>query len=262
MKVSDTGIKVASQNKKYASCYCPFHDDKHASSFVYLDNMWFVCTVCHISMPFAQAAREAGLDASFIQVEPTFDLDLLDDDYECQPLTKEATLYLESRGITGDVPRFLVSPKANNGVGFAFTKRSGEVIGSQVRLFPNNVRSKSWRYVFEGKRLPYFGNISTHYEKGYKLFVFEKAFATVKAQMAIDNFGLPICAISAVGSHFQGGLLDIVNVNSTIFFDNDVAGVNAARKMKSLTGARVIIAARELDELTIKEMRVYLERYL
>ncbi len=263
MKVSETGIKVASQNKKYATCYCPFHDDKHASALVYLDNLWFVCFVCHISKPFVVAAQEAGLDATLISsIDSVQDFDLMESGYKHNPPSIEAIEYLKGRGIEGDLPTYVISPTSNSGVGFAFQKHTGEVIGAQVRLFPYNVKSKSVRYVFEGKRLPYFGNIQGYYRKGHKLFVFEKAFAALKAQQAIDKFSLPIAAISAVGSHFQSELANIVNVNSTVFFDNDTAGVNAARKMKKETGARVIISVRSLDELTIDEMRVYLERYL
>lgn len=263
MKISETGIRVASQNNRYATCYCPFHDDKHASALVYLDNLWFVCFVCHISKPFVEAARDAGLDATLIAAADNIqDFDLMGDGYKFNHLTIEGQKYLEERGIVGDLPNYVISPMSNSGVGFAFQKHNGEVIGAQVRLFPHNVKSKSVRFVFEGKRLPYFGNIQAHYQKGHKLFVFEKAFATLKAQQAVDKYNLPIAPISAVGSHFQGGLTEIVNVNSTAFFDNDVAGINAARKMKKMTGARVIIAARPLDELTIEEMRVYLERYL
>lgn len=262
-RISDYGLKVARQNSRYATCHCPLHDDKHASALVYLDNLWFVCFVCNISKPLEKVLEDAGMDSS--GVERGFDIgeiDLFSEDYKVQPLTKRATDYLSSRGIDQPVPSFVASPVHNKGVAFTFTKNNGEVIGSQVRLFPENVAGKSWRYVFEGKRLPYMGNIAPFYREKRRLMVFEKAFATLKAEIAINKFGLPIAAISTVGAHFQNELLPFINVNTTVFFDSDAAGINAANEMKKRTGARVIIAASPLDELTIEDMGRYLKKYL
>ena len=105
MKISETGIRVASQNQKYATCYCPFHDDKHASALVYLDNLWFVCFVCHISKPFVEAARDAGLDATLISSADFIqDFDLMESAYKCNPPSIETLTYLKERGIEGDLP--------------------------------------------------------------------------------------------------------------------------------------------------------------
>ena len=262
-RISDFGLRVASQNQKYASVFCPFHGDKHASGFVYLDNMWFICPVCHISMPLEKALSEAGLDPTGIERSADIDsLDLLGDKYKVQPITHDARQYLTQRGIPEDVPSFVASPLSNSGVAFTFSDNFGNIVGSQIRLFPYNVKAKSYRYVFEGKRLPWFGCLSQHYKNGFRLFVFEKAFATLKAAIAASTFGLPVAAVSAVGSHFQSGLLDMTDVNTTFFFDNDNAGMNAARNVKKQTGARVIVAAKPLDELTIEDMKKHLEKYL
>lgn len=262
-KISDYGLKVVSENNKYASCHCPLHNDKHASAFIYLDNLWYICPVCHISMPLERLLQEAGLDGSgIIRRQEIDEIDLMGDAYKVKGLTKRALEYLEARGITEALPSFVASPLNEKGVAFVFFNQKGEAIGSQIRLFPENVVAKGYRYIFEGKRLAFFGNIAPHYLRKHKLFVFEKAFATLKAEIAVKTYSLPIAPISAVGSRFQDSLLDMTNVNTTFFFDNDTAGMNAAKDVKKRTGARVIIAGRPLDELTIEEMRVHLEKYL
>lgn len=262
-RISDYGLKVVKQNSRYATCHCPLHDDRHASALVYTDNLWFVCFVCNISKPLERVLEDAGMDYSGVERAVDIgDIDLLTENYKVQPLTKRAIDYLESRGIERPLPDYMVSPLHNKGVAFAFAKNDGNIIGSQVRLFPENVAGKSWRYVFEGKRLPYMGNIAPFYRHKKKLMVFEKAFATLKAEIAISRYSLPIAAISSVGAHFQKELLSFINVNTVVFFDSDVAGINAANALKKSTGARVIIAARPLDELSIEEMGRYLKKYL
>lgn len=263
-RISDFGLKVARQNNRYATCHCPLHDDKHASALVYLDKMWFVCFVCNISRPLEAVLRDAGIDSSGVERIVSFeDIDLSSEAYRVQPLTLEAIHYLADRGVDAvDVPSYVKSPVHNKGVAFSFVKQNGEIIGSQVRLFPENVAGKSWRYLFEGKRLPYMGNIAPHYKEKRRLMLFEKAFATLKAEIAINTFGLPAAAVSTVGAHFQRELLPFVTIDSVVFFDNDAAGINAAREMKKMTGARVIISANPLDELTIEDMGRYLKKYL
>ncbi len=263
-RISDFGLRVVRQTSKYATCHCPLHDDKHASALVYLDNMWFVCFVCNISKPLEKVLQDAGMEWRGVERSIDIDdIDLMSEVYKVQPLTAQAIDYLFSRGIDSYLlPDYIASPVHNKGISFCFKKNNGQLIGSQVRLFPENVAGKSWRYIFEGQRLPYMGNIASYYVNGYKLFVFEKAFATLKAQIATNHFDLPVAPISSVGAHFQRSLLDITNVNTTFFFDNDIAGMNSARQVKKLTGARVIVSGQPLDELSIDDMRGYLQKYL
>jgi hypothetical protein len=262
-QLSEFGLKITKQNKKYAMCLCPFHNDKNASAMIFLDNMWFICFVCHLSMPLEKALDGAGLDPSGVERIRTFeDLDLMTESYKVKPCSKMALHYLEGRGVTtGWLPKYIVSPTSDAGVGFAFTA-GGVPVGAQVRLFPHNVSGKGSRYIFEGRRLPWFGDMASAFTEKNKLFVFEKAFATLKAAIVVRNLGLPIAVVSAVGSNVDSGLLDMAGVNTTFFFDNDEAGVRAARRTKDRTPSRVIVAAKLLDELDDVDMEAYLRKYL
>lgn len=266
VQLSDYGLRVVRRTRVYASCHCPLHDDKHASALVYLDNMWFVCFVCNISKPLVKVLQEAGMEWRGLDGPLDSSLgefDFLEDGYKVKPLTEEALKYLSERGLdAGSVPNYVSSPVHDKGVAFTFRSNQGLVVGAQVRLFPQNVVSKSWRYIFEGRRFPFMGNIAPYYKEGRRLFVFEKAFATAKAEAAIKAYSLPIAAISSVGAHFQPALLEITNVDTVFFFDMDTAGMNAARTVKKKTGARVIVSGRPLDELEIEDMGKYLEKYL
>ena len=261
-RLSNFGFRVERQTEKYALCYCPFHHDKYASAIIFLDSMWFSCFSCHVSMPASKAAQEAGYGEVELAGSPeNFNIDLLLEDVKTQPLTEEALEYLHTRGIDGDFPSYLVSPRSNSGVSFAFKNNRNQTIGLQTRLFPEYVLDKSSRYVFEGKRLPFFGDISGRYAKKDRLFVFEKAFATLKADIASKRYDLGISAISAVGSHFNAKLLDFTDIDTVFFFDNDEAGRKAGMRVKEITGARVVLPGKPLDELTIEEMGEFLRKY-
>ena len=247
-------LRVAKSTKRYTSCFCPFHNDQHASAIVYHDSMWFVCFTCHISLPLDAVVEDVD---QFERGLPD-DLDLIIKPLRYHSLSDVAKDYLATRGIYGNIPNWVKSPENGLGIALMFTTFTGDIVGAQIRLFPENVENRSWRYMFEGKRLQWLGNYRPH----KNLFVFEKAFAAVKAQIAIDMFGLDAVAISSVGSHFQTSLLDMTTVDTVFFFDNDDAGRRAGKRVKEQTGATVVVPKHEMDELSFGEMKEKLERYM
>lgn len=260
----ETGLHVVKSNLRYSVCKCPLpgHNDVHASSVIYHDTHTFVCFRCHVRMPLEQLLREVGLGVWSFERPETFNPVLYDEPVKFQPLTNEALDYLEGRGISELelLPSWIVSPAQNNGVSFLF-QNQGRILGFQTRLFPYFLGDKNMRYVLEGKRLPWFGDLQTGKQSGAKIICFEKAFGTLKAYMAAQKYGLPIMPICSAGSHYQGALLDLVGINTVFVFDNDIAGIEAGKRVRQ-RGFRVVIPKSPVDEQTIEGVKEVIEKIL
>lgn len=250
----ETGLHIVKSNPRYSVCRCPLpgHNDTHASSVIYHDDNIFVCFRCHRRMPLEELLKEVGLGIWNFERPETFNPVLYDEPLRYQPLTKEALAYLEGRGITELelLPSWVVSPEQNNGVGFLF-QNGRKVLGYQTRLFPYFLGNENMRYVLSGKRLPWFGDLQRGKQDGLKLLCFEKAFGTLKAYMAAQKYDLPVMPICSAGSHFQRQLLDIAGIDTVFVFDNDVAGVEAGKRVRHF-GFRVVIPTNPVDEMSIE----------
>jgi len=264
MRYDETGLKITTSNPRYSVCHCPLpgHNDKHASSVIYHDNNMFVCFRCHVRMPLEQLLKEVGLGVFEFDRPETFNPVLFTEKVRYQPLTDEALLYIESRGFTEleYLPSWVVSPLKNNGVGFLF-QNNQKVFGYQVRLFPAFVQKQTMRYVLEGRRLPWFGDLQHGKQYGTKIIVFEKAFGALKAQVAANKYGLPVTALSTAGSHYQHKLLDIVDINSPFVFDNDTAGRSAAEVLKK-NGYKVFIPRYPIDDSSVDNVARMVEKII
>jgi len=264
MRYGETGLRITSSNPRYSVCHCPLpgHSDTHASSVIYHDNNMFVCFRCHVRMPLEQLLKELGLgDFDFERVED-FNPVLFSEEIKYQPLTKEALLYIESRGFSEFeyLPQWVASPQKNNGVAFLF-QNNRRVFGYQTRLFPAFVKKETVRYVLEGRRLPWFGDLGHALQFGIKVIVFEKAFGTLKAQYAANKYGLPVTAVCSAGSNFQRALLDLVDLNVPFVFDNDVAGRSAADFVKK-QGYRAWIPKLPIDDTPVDNVARIIEKII
>lgn len=264
MRYDETGLKIVSSNSRYTVCHCPLpgHNDRHASSVIYHDTNTFVCFRCHVRMNLEVLLKELGLGVFEFDRPETFNPVLFTEKVRYQPLTDEALLYMGSRGFKEleYLPSWVVSPIKNNGVAFLF-QNNQHVFGYQVRLFPAFVQKQTVRYVLEGRRLPWFGDLQHAKQYGTKIVVFEKAFGALKAQVAANKYDLPVTALSAAGSHFQHKLLDIVDINCPFVFDNDVAGKNAADVLKK-RGYRVFIPHYPIDDSSVDNVARILEKII
>ena len=126
----------------------------------------------------------------------------------------------------------------------------GVPLGMQVRLFPENVKTKNIRYVLQGKRSEMFGYFPEFMRGEYRqLFAFEKAFGMLRAQQVSDKYKLGIAAICTAGSHIQNSLLGLVGIDTVFLFDNDNAGIHAGQYVNG-RGFRVIIPKYPVDDMT------------
>lgn len=253
-KIGEYGLRVVKQTKDYALCFCPYHDDAHPSSVVYLDNMYFVCFGCHVKKPLEEVLEDLGVEGFSFEREREFELDLSQEHFKFTKPTDEALYYLDIRGVdVKKLPTYIVSPLNNCGVGFAFKDNKGKIIGAQVRLFPENVIGKV-RFILQGKRSPMFGYFPEYLRGEYKkLVLFEKAIGCVKAQQACDNAGLSIACVSSAGSNVQRELLTMLPKTTPCFYDDDEAGRKAGYFLKK-NGFDVYISKTPFDELKEEEI--------
>lgn len=264
MRYSETGLRIVHSNNRYSTCHCPLpgHNDTHASSVIYHDNNMFVCFRCHVRMPLEELLKQLGFGTFEFERSEDFNPVLYDEDIKYQPLTKEALLYIEGRGFPEFeyLPQWVVSPAKNNGVSFLF-KNSGRVFGYQTRLFPAFVQKETMRYVLEGRRLPWFGDLQHGLQYKTKIIVVEKAFGALKVQYAANKYDLPVTAISCAGSHFQRALLDLVDLNAPFIFDNDTAGKSSASFVKK-QGYRALIPQYPLDDTPVDNVAKIIEKII
>lgn len=246
-------LEITARNKRYATCKCPYHNDKHASAVIYNADKKFVCFTCHVVKPLEEVLRFLGIDAEDFDIdrEEFVMPDLLAENFTYSLPTARALEYLNDRGVdTMRLPHYVASPKNDSGLGFLFETMLGKAIGMQIRLFPEHVRAKNVRYILQGERSEMFGSYKEYMTGKYKyLAAFEKAFATLRVQQISDIYNLGIATICTVGSHIQSNLLKLVDLNTVFFFDNDAAGRRAGDFVKS-RGFRVIIPRWPADEMT------------
>lgn len=264
MRYGETGLKITHSNPRYSVCHCPLpgHDDRHASSVIYHDSNMFVCFRCHVRMPLEELLKNLGFGVFEFERVEDFNPILFEEVIKYQPLTNEGISYIQSRGFEKleHLPQWVVSPARNNGVSFLF-QNGGRVFGYQTRLFPAFVTRETVRYVLEGKRLPWFGDLQHGKQFKTKVIVFEKAFGTLKAQYAANMYDLPVTAICSAGSNFQHGLLDLVTLDSPFVFDNDEAGRRAADFVKR-RGYRVFIPKFPIDDSTVENVAKIIEKII
>ena len=256
----DTGLKIVRSNPRYSICHCPLpgHMDRHASSVIYHDSHMFVCFRCHVRMPLEKLVQELGIGTFECERAEDFNPVLFSEGFSYRPLTDEALAYLREREIYDfeKLPQWVVSPAKNNGIGFLF-KNANKIFGLQVRLFPAFVEKQTVRYVLEGERLPWFGDL----QYARKIVVFEKAFGALKAQVAANTFNLPYTALCSAGSNYQNSLLDILPPTARFVFDNDEAGRRAAASVKQ-RGFRVFIPKKPIDDESVERVGEIVQRIL
>jgi len=250
-------------NKRYSMVKCPFHNDHHASAAVYHDGKggpWFMCYACHTSMPLSKALEKVGIDDFVYEGQnDNFDLDLFGDSFVLRHPSVRALRYLAQRGVDiTQLPPYVGSTEKDNGVAFGFGM-NGVYVGAQVRVFPE-IQRGDVRYSLEGKRTPFFGKYEDWKRGEYtKLLVVEKAFGTLKIQQASDMYKLGIAALCSAGSNMQRELFDYVNPDTVFLMDNDMAGRNAADRIKRL-GYRVMIPTTPIDEWSLEKIGDVLRR--
>jgi hypothetical protein len=202
-------------------------------------------------MPLNLLLKQVGLgEFDFETPEAEFNPELFSEPVKIAPLSQEAFSYLESRGIQDleYLPSWVASSQKNNGIAFLF-QNFNRLFGVQIRLFPHFVVRPSVRYVFEGKRLPWFGDLQHAKQYQTKLVVVEKAFGALRAQMVANEKEMPITILSSAGSNIKGDILDLVGPATPFIFDRDEAGFRAADFVKK-RGFKAFIPTQPFDEMS------------
>ena len=226
--------------KDYYLCYCPSHNDKHASALLFKDSGMLKCMSCGYTEFFSTEDFQRKYDPSFVKEEIKY-----------YNLSGKALEYIYQRNInTNKLPSYVVSDKNNDGVGFLQTEINGKVIGLTVRLF--NPISNNMRYIFYGQKGNFTGSLDRFYGERKPIIAFEKTFAALKTNTLFDD----CCAISTNGKTLEVSFWrkNFIKSDIVFLFDNDDAGIQARDKMRRF-GFHAFITLKPSDELSDNDLR-------
>ena len=226
----------------YFLCKCPnpHHKDSHPSCILWKDTGKFRCMSCDFS------GYADGFETSSYFRLPDFDY--IPQYYKP---SEEVLKYLDSRKIRV-VPEFIVAPPHNDGVGFLQTHINGQIIGLTQRMF--NPFGENVRYIYQGRKGSYTGDISPFYNNNHHIVVFEKMFGMLRALTIATERSIPLTLLSSNGSKLDYKFWNRFNPANLIFImDNDMAG-NSARDFLRKLGFNAFSSRQETDMLGDNEM--------
>ena len=235
-------IERVKEYQKYFLCRCPnpHHKDTHPSCILWKDTGKYKCMSCDAS----------GFADNF-EANTFFRLPDFDYEPEYYPLSPEAKDYLKARGVT-KFPSFLVTPPHNDSVGFLQTRVNGHVIGLSQRMFIPF--ASNMRYIYQGTKAPYTGDISPFYEHNYPIIVFEKMFGMLRSLKFADG----LTPLSSNGSKVDIRFWQRFNSASLLFImDNDTAGRRAKDFLKE-RGFNAFCSRISTDEMSDEQMEALL----
>lgn len=235
-------VKTVREYEKYFLCKCPnpHHKDTHPSCILWKDTGRFRCMSCDFS-GFAD-----GFEGSDYFRLPDFDY--VPEYYKPSP---EVLAYLDARKVRV-LPEFVVAPPHNDGVGFLQTHVNGQVIGLTQRMF--HPFGENVRYIYQGRKGSYTGDIKPFYENNHPIIVFEKMFGMLRALTISNERSIPLTLLSSNGSKLDFKFWQRFNTANLLFImDNDFAGIKARDFLKKL-GFNAFASRRPTDELNDDEM--------
>lgn len=235
-------VTTVREYQNYYLCKCPnpHHKDNHPSCILWKDTGKFKCMSCDFS-GFAD-----GFEGSANFRLPDFDY--VPKYYDASNEIKE---YLGLRGVKY-TPNFVVSPPHNDGVGFLQTHVNGQVIGLSQRMF--NPFGENVRYIYQGRKASFTGDISPFYKDNFPIIVFEKMFGMLRALSVSKEQGIPLTLLSSNGSKLDYKFWQRFNSASVIFImDNDMAGTKARDFLRKL-GFNAFVSRSPTDEISDSEM--------
>lgn len=235
-------ITTVREYQNYFLCRCPnpYHKDAHPSCILWKDTGRFKCMSCDFT------GHADGFDT-------TTHFRLPDFDYKPEFFNPslEVTNYLKQRNIR-IIPDFVVTPQHNDGIGFVQTQINGHVIGLTQRMF--SPFSDNMRYIYQGRKGAYTGDIKPFFESNHPLIVFEKMFGMLRGLTIATELALPLTILSSNGSNIDWRFWQRFNSANVLFImDNDMAGIKARDFLKKL-GFNAFISKKETDELSDSEM--------
>jgi len=244
MKGRAIGLEVVGASGGEELVKCPFHDDHHASATWNPKSELFYCFVCGIGMNLEQLLKKTGnkIDADIFYEEwtpPSIDLSRDEASWEVGFTTH--CDYLAERGVSKKVA----------------TKYGVEVSGDGERIiFPvrdhyGKTMGIIWRYINPG--------VGPRYRKSgkqYPIWPMDYLVGTARGEYVIVTEGLFSCLrIASVDPRFRvvalagaKANLDIVAAMSAFtpifIYDKDLAGIRAAKQMKSFRPEWTVFTVR------------------
>lgn len=234
-------ITTVREYQNYFLCKCPnpHHKDTHPSCILWKDTGRFKCMSCDFT------GHADGFDTSNYFKLPEFDYQP-----EFYNPSIEVLDYLKQRKVRV-VPDFVKTPAHNDGVAFVQSQINGHIIGLTQRMF---TPFENMRYIYDGRKGSYTGDIKPFFENNYPIIVFEKMFGMLRGVTVATELGLPLTVLSSNGSNIDWRFWQRFNSANVLFImDNDMAGTKARDFLRKL-GFNAFISRKETDELDDNEM--------
>lgn len=108
-KPTDFGLRVSRTYSTYAACFCPFHNDVHASAAFYYQSGDLFCWVCKRRFTLVHLSDHFGIDPNELEIGASVRLAP-----QIVPFLEEPVLRLERIGITELSRSFTVSNYVKN----------------------------------------------------------------------------------------------------------------------------------------------------
>lgn len=234
------GMEVVRTSAGEELVRCPFHIDNSPSAWFNPAKGLFYCAVCSIGLNLVQLkerlALDIELDASIIP-ENLPDFDLMTE----TPLLPRGEFiwndYFGKRGLN-----FLISSyyglewreDAPTAAVLPITNLQGEVIGVMHRYI--DPKAAGTRYKIFGETTPVWPmSVLRFLHEGQEVIITEGAWSAMKISKWYAEQGILNQPLALLGAKANQRIVDVLRPFKPIFlYDNDKAGRNACRKMRSL----------------------------
>lgn len=235
------GLEVVRVSAGEELVKCPFHKDNRPSAWFRTDRGLFWCSVCQKGMNTGQLVAALGLDLDLNELLSEYaweipDLDLVSESVDLPYGTPGFFPYMKARGIIQEVAQLysLEYSVVSRSIVIPFFDMFGIRIGTVQRYI--SPEAAGMRYKKTGTMvpvwpLPFLANFKTR----DTFIVTEGPWSAMRISTVSIKRGARGIAFSLFGAKANQEIVDVLSPFNPVFlYDNDTAGRNACRKMRSL----------------------------
>lgn len=236
----DLGLDVVGVSGGQELILCPFHHDTKPSAWFSPRKGLFWCSVCHIGLNVSQLAKRLHIDIG--KIVPSLDderesefagFDLYERPFVMPPgFGLSYAPYYEERGISPRVATAygLQWNPTDDIVAFPITDMDGQIIGTQERFVKSGPFGR--RYMKFGKTTPVWPmHFLPNLETKECVIITEGGWSAMRIAQVLD-----IPALSFLGARAPHNAKTLLSPfkSVVVLYDNDRAGIDAARRMKKI----------------------------
>lgn len=261
------GIEVVKTSGAEELVLCPFHDDTKPSAWYNPKKNLFYCAVCNKGMTYRQVAYALGVaiedEETIFDEDPMDDFDLMEDSELLNiGIDKYHFDYMSNRN---------VSEKTAKHYGVRWKTSKPEAIVLPVTDVREHVIGVCYRYIWPhetgsrykklGKTTPIWPmHLLRSFPENDVVIVTEGAFSAMRISSYCEEYAKsPGSIVALLGAKANQKVVDTLSGFSPIFiYDNDDAGRNACRKMRSLAPhAYSFVVPVSPDDMTDKQVKEF-----